>query len=162
MTTTNGIVRIGVISDTHGKIRPAALAALAGSDVILHGGDVGGQHVLDALARIAPVHAVRGNTDDPYDPNLHARLNLDLGGLSVHVSHGHELGNPTPGKLVEAYRADVVVYGHTHKALVERLGATLVVNPGSAGAARFGGAVTLARLVIHAGTSEAEIVTLVE
>lgn len=160
--TTSGILRVGIISDTHGKIRPAALEALEGSDVILHAGDVGGQHVLDMLTCIAPVHAVRGNTDDPWDPNLDVRLHMDLGGLAVHVSHGHELGSPTPGRLVEAYAADVIVYGHTHKALVTRLGTTLVLNPGSAGAARFGGAVTLARLVIEAGAAEAEIVTLVE
>jgi uncharacterized protein len=160
--TADGVVRVGLISDTHGMMRPQALKALAGSDLILHAGDVGGQHVLDALSAIAPVHAVRGNTDDPFDPNLDGRLHMAVGALSVHVSHGHELGSPTPGKLVEAYKADVIVYGHTHKALVTRLGSTLVVNPGAAGAARFGGAVSLARLTVRAGTAEAEIVTLVE
>jgi putative phosphoesterase len=76
------------------------------------------------------------------------------------VSHGHELGSPTPERLAEAYRADVIVFGHTHRAAVARVGDTLVVNPGAAGPARFGGAVTVARLRLGGGQARAEIITV--
>lgn len=152
--------RIGLISDTHGQVRRAALDALAGCDVILHAGDVGGPKVLDALRAVAPVHAVRGNVDDPYDPALQDRLDLEFDGLRVHVAHGHLLGSPTPGKLAAGSEADVVVFGHTHRAVIERVGHTLVVNPGSAGARRFGLPVTVGILTLAGGAPEAVIVEL--
>ena len=127
---------VGLIADTHGLMRPEALKALNGVDVILHAGDVGTQAVLDALWAIAPVHAVRGNVDG--DGNgLRDSLHLELDGLQIHLSHGHELGSPTPAALASRYQADVIVYGHTHRALVTHVGATLVINPGAAGPARF-------------------------
>jgi len=117
-------------------MRPEALAALSGADVILHAGDVGAPAVLDALWAIAPVHAVRGNVDLP-GAGLRDVLNLQFDGVRVHLSHGHELGSPTPAALAARYHADVIVYGHTHRPLVTHVGPTLVVNPGAAGAARF-------------------------
>jgi putative phosphoesterase len=127
---------VGLISDTHGLMRNEALAALRGAEIILHAGDVGGSHVLEALSSIAPVRAVYGNVDIP-GGLLVPSIDCELAGVRIHVSHGHELGAPTAAKLARRYQADVVVYGHTHCAAVENVGATLVVNPGAAGPARF-------------------------
>ena len=127
---------LGLISDTHGMMRPEALRALQGVELILHAGDVGQSRVLDALRAIAPVYAVSGNVDGP-GSGLRTAVDLVLDGLRVHVSHGHELGSPTPDGLAARYQADVIVYGHTHRALVTHVGPALVVNPGAAGAARF-------------------------
>jgi putative phosphoesterase len=127
---------VGLISDTHGLVRAEALRALAGVDLVLHAGDVGGGSVLDALEAIAPVRAVYGNVDMA-DQGLMAAIDCELEGVRVHVSHGHELGRPTPAALAARYSADVIVYGHTHRASVERIGAALVVNPGAAGPRRF-------------------------
>ncbi len=128
---------IGLISDTHGLMRPAALDALRGVALILHAGDVGGRAVLGDLGRLAPVRAVYGNMDDPKDPDLERAIQIAVGGVRVHVSHGHELGSPTPERLLSAYAAEVIVYGHTHKPLVHHAGSRLVVNPGAAGPRRF-------------------------
>src|SRR4029450_3983022 len=103
---------IGLISDTHGLMRPEALRALAGVELILHAGDVGGRGVLAALGKIAPVRAVIGNVDDVDDPDLVAQLDLDVANRSIHVSHGHELASPTPERLLSRYDADVIIYGH--------------------------------------------------
>ena len=152
-------MRIGLISDTHGLMRVEALAALAGVEQILHAGDVGRLSVLRELDGIAPVHAVYGNVDDPaFDLPQH--LNLTLGGVKVHVSHGHELGSPTPHALAAAYAADVLVYGHTHRQLIEVVRGRLVINPGAAGPKRFSLAPSIAILTIVNGVPSAEIVAL--
>jgi hypothetical protein len=151
---------IGLISDTHGLVRPGVFDALAGVELILHAGDLGGRPVLVELKAIAPVRAVYGNTDPLDDPPLPGELDLELDGLSIHVSHGHELGGPTPERLLEAYDADILVYGHTHKALVERSGKRLVVNPGAAGPRRFNLKPSVARLTIVEGRAGVEIVWL--
>ena len=127
--------------------------------MILHAGDVGRDAILDVLATIAPVYAVYGNTDAP-GPRLAAVVALDIGGLSVHVSHGHEVGSPTPEKLLARYSADVIVYGHTHKPLVHRAGNRLVVNPGAAGPRRFHLQPTVARLSIVNREADVELVEL--
>ena len=136
---------VGLIADTHGVIRETALRALDGVDVILHAGDVGRRSVLDALAALAPVHAVFGNVDLP-DGTLQASIDREFEGIRLHVSHGHEIGSPTPERLVERYDADVIVYGHTHRALVKQVRSTLVINPGAAGPARFNLKPSIARL----------------
>ena len=136
---------VGLISDTHGLMRPEALDALRGVDLILHAGDVGSTIVLEALAKLAPVQAVYGNVD-PTDGSLPQALDLELGGRRIHVSHGHELGSPNPERLVARYRADVIVYGHTHQAVVKTVGDALVVNPGAAGPRRFNLHPSVARL----------------
>ena len=125
-----------------------------------YAGDVGGRSVLDALERIAPVRAVYGNVDPP-DPPLYPQLQVHAGGLEIHVSHGHELGSLTPATLLDSYDADVVVYGHTHKALVHRDGGRLVVNPGAAGPRRFNLSPSVAKLTIVNGRAEVEIVEIV-
>jgi uncharacterized protein len=129
-------VLLGLIADTHGLMRPEALRALRGVDVILHAGDVGNRKVLDALGAIAPVRAVYGNVDVE-DGLLTASVDCVFDGVRVHVSHGHELGSPTPERLAAKYAADVIVFGHTHRALTQTVGSALVINPGAAGPARF-------------------------
>ena len=151
---------IGLISDTHGLMRPEALRALAGVELILHAGDVGGRGVLEALRTIAPVQAVIGNVDDVDDPDLQQQLDLTLENASVHVSHGHELGSPTPEKLLVRYSADVLIYGHTHRALMRRVGGRLVVNPGAAGPRRFDLKPSVGLLTISGANVEVEIVEL--
>ena len=153
---------IGLIADTHGMVRPDVHAALAGVDVILHAGDVGGDEVLDELALIAPVHAVLGNTDPPWTPRLIPEMVYPVGGLTIHVSHGHEVGSPTPAKLVERYPQSVLVYGHTHRQLITRVGDQLVINPGAAGPRRFKLVPSVARLRVRGDSVDAEIVDLAE
>lgn len=151
---------IGIISDTHGLVRPDVHVALAGVELILHAGDVGGDDILVELGLIAPIRAVFGNTDPPGQPGLSEAIDISVDGVSIHVSHGHELGSPTPAKLLERYAADVVVYGHTHRPLVARAGGRLVLNPGAAGPRRFDIMPSVARLTINAGQAEAELVAL--
>jgi uncharacterized protein len=152
-------VLVGLISDTHSLLRAEALAALHGAELILHAGDVGSWTVLRELGAIAPVHAVFGNTDGP-ELGLPPSFRLTLNGVRVHVSHGHELGSPTPAKLMERYPADVIIYGHTHKPLIERHGAILVVNPGAAGPRRFNLRPSVALLTIEEGSAGATLVEL--
>jgi putative phosphoesterase len=151
---------VGLISDTHGLLRASVHDALSGVDLILHAGDVGGAEILDELRIIAPVHAVYGNTDPSDDPDLQQELIIPAAGLDIHVSHGHELGSPTPAKLLAAYPQQVIVYGHTHRQLVSRADHRLVINPGAAGARRFNLEPSVARLTINAGTAEVEIVPI--
>lgn len=153
-------VRIGLISDTHGLLRPDVHEALAGVSLILHAGDVCGDEILDELALIAPVRAVFGNCDDPFDRRLVEALDVEAGGLRIHVQHGHELGRPGAAKVAAAYDADVLVYGHTHRQLIERVGPKLVVNPGAAGPQRFDLVPSVAILTIADGLAAAELVAL--
>lgn len=156
------VLQIGLISDTHGLLRPDVHRAFKGVSLILHAGDVGGDEILDELALIAPVKAVFGNCDHPDDPRLKERLDLTLGGLRIHVSHGHELGRPGSAAISAAYDADICVYGHTHRQLIERVGERLVVNPGAAGPRRFDLVPTVARLTIAGGRAGTMLVELVE
>ncbi|MDQ3996220.1 MAG: metallophosphatase family protein [Gemmatimonadota bacterium] len=151
---------IGLISDTHGLVRPDVHDALAGVELILHAGDVGGDDVLDELAAIAPVLAVSGNTDPSGNPRLAPSIERSIDGVSIHVSHGHEVGRPTPEKLLKRYAADVVVYGHTHRQLVTKSGPRWAVNPGAAGARRFDLAPSVARLTIGNGVVDVSLVAL--
>jgi putative phosphoesterase len=153
-------VLIGLISDTHGLVRPEVHTALAGVELILHAGDVGGAEIIDELALIAPVRAVYGNTDAPWDGPLVPALDLVIDGVRVHVSHGHEVGKVTPANLAKAYDADVIVYGHTHIQKVSRIGGRLIVNPGAAGLRRFNLEPSVALLTLKDGLSAVEIVPL--
>src|ERR1700681_1765946 len=141
---------LGLISDTHGLLRPGVHDALSGVELILHAGDVGGSTILDELRLIAPVKAVFGNTDPAGDPDLAEAILMNVGGMSLHVSHGHEVGSPTPARLAARYDADIVIYGHTHRQLVTRLNGRLFVNPGAAGPRRFKLSPSVARLTISA------------
>ena len=151
---------IGLISDTHGLLRAGVHQALAGVGLILHAGDVGGHEIVDELKMIAPVKAVHGNVDPDDDPTLPPAVTLEVGGLMIHMSHGNELGSPTPQKLFAVYAADVIVYGHTHRALVQRSGSRLTVNPGGAGPLRFGLPPSVAILTIVEGEAEVDIIEI--
>lgn len=132
-------MRVGLISDTHGLLRASALSALDGVDVILHAGDVGDPDILVELGAIAPVHAVSGNTDGfTVRAQVQERVELELEGWRVLLTHGHELGSPDAARLHAAYpEAHVVVYGHTHVPRVDVHEGALIINPGAAGPARF-------------------------
>jgi putative phosphoesterase len=151
---------IGLISDTHGLVRPEVHTALAGVELILHAGDVGDDAILDELELIAPVRAVYGNTDAPGNPRLSGSIDVTIDRVRIHVSHGHEIGAPTPAKLLAAYSADVIVYGHTHRQLIVSENERLVVNPGAAGQRRFDLVPSVARLTIADGVPEATLVDL--
>ena len=152
---------VGLIADTHGLLRPGVLKAFAGVDLIVHAGDVGGPAVLSALSAIAPVEAVYGNVDDAHDPMLVGERTIPVGGLILHVSHGHELGSPTPERVRARYAGDILVFGHTHRAVVVRDGpGRLVVNPGAAGPKRFDLQPSVARLTVMSGVAEVEVIPL--
>lgn len=147
---------IGLISDTHGKARAAALDALRGAVWILHAGDIGSPDVLDALGQIAPVHAVRGNNDSgPWAEPLPLSMTLSWQGTRLHLVHDlHDL-------VLDPVRSgiSVVVSGHSHKPSVEQRDGVLFVNPGSAGPRRFSLPVAVARIEMVAG-AEAKILLL--
>ena len=134
-------MRLGVISDTHGLLRVEVLEVFEGVDHILHCGDVGDWDVIVELQALALVTAVYGNVDDL---EIRAKLpqvaEVELDGFRIVVTHGDQLGSPTPAKLHEAFPgAEIIVYGHTHKPLLELVDKTVtVMNPGGAGAPRFG------------------------
>jgi uncharacterized protein len=133
-------VRLGIIADTHGLLRPEVFAAFEGVDHILHGGDVGPPALLTELEAIAPVTAVYGNTDGW---ELRARLpqvaTLELDGFRIVVTHGDQFGSPTPEALHAAFpEAEIIVFGHTHRPLLTLVDVVVtVMNPGGAGARRF-------------------------
>ncbi|MEN9509780.1 MAG: hypothetical protein RLZZ621_2343 [Gemmatimonadota bacterium] len=153
---------IGLISDTHGLVRPEVFAALDGVSQIFHAGDVGPADVLAELSAIAPVRAVYGNTDAPGRPDLAERIEDVIDGVRIVVTHGHEIsGGPTPPKLVTAYpNADVIVYGHTHQQLVVKAARRVVVNPGAAGPRRFKLQPCVAKLYIHRGQADVQLIPL--
>lgn len=153
---------IGIISDTHGLMRPEVFEHFEGVDHILHAGDVGNPAILAELEALAPVTAVWGNTDG-WD--VRARVpevaRLSLGGAEIVVVHGQQYGSPTPEKVAAEHPgADLVVFGHSHQPVVERVGRTLAVNPGSAGPRRFSLPVSLALATIEGGAVAARLVTL--
>ena len=145
-------IEVGLISDTHGKMRPEALMALAGCAVIFHAGDVCSEAVLEDLASVAPCHAVAGNCDA--DPSLPLTYQQEVGGVRFLIHHGHL---PVD---VARFRPQVVVTGHTHVPKIERAGDVLYVNPGSAGPRRFNLPVTVARVTIRGGQAEARLIPL--
>lgn len=150
-------IEVGLISDTHGLLRPEALEALRGVSLILHAGDVGGAEILDRLATIAPVHAVRGNTDTgAFGRSLPEEDLIEVGGIRIHLAHGHlplRIDPKTAGARIE-------VSGHTHRPVIERDGGRLRINPGSAGPRRFSLPISLARLTINNGEPEARLVEI--
>lgn len=157
-----GARRIGLVSDTHGMFRPELHRALDGVELILHAGDVGPDEILSQLEMIAPVQAVCGNTDAPGRRRLREALDLTIDGVRIHVSHGHEVGSPNPERLTARYDADVIVYGHTHRQLVARVGEQLVVNPGAAGARRFNLEPSVAVLTIADGRADVALLPLAD
>jgi hypothetical protein len=145
---------VGVIADTHGYMDPRLAAVFAGVEAIVHAGDVGSLHVLDVLRAIAPVHAVYGNNDEKLGGlGLRLHEDFDLAGVRFHLVHQLPHACPEP-------HARVVVYGHSHRALVERRDGRLYVNPGAAGRAGFHRVQTVALLTIDGGDVDARIVEL--
>lgn len=150
-------MRVGVIADTHRLVRPEALAALAGSELIVHAGDVGGPEVLDALRKIAPVVAVRGNNDR--GPWAHALAETEIvhaGGVRLYVIHDVAAMDLDPVTVGFA----AVIAGHSHKPCCEERGGVLWFNPGSAGPRRFKLPIAIGRLEIALGGVSGEIVEL--
>ena len=150
-------MRVGLISDTHGLLRPEALRYLAGSDLIIHGGDIGAPTVLEALEAIAPVTAVRGNNDvEAWAARIPEARTLDLAGVRIHVIH--DLAALPNDPAVEGVH--VVVSGHSHQPRVFERGGVLYVNPGSAGPRRFKLPISAGELRICAGRVQAGLETL--
>jgi putative phosphoesterase len=150
-------VILGVISDTHGLLRPEAVEALRGSDRILHAGDVGAHGILEVLAQIAPVTAVRGNVDtEPWARALPKTEVVEAGGVSVFILHS--LGQLDLKPEAAGFR--VVVYGHSHQPEIVEKNGILYFNPGSAGPRRFNLPVSVGKLAIEAGKVRAELVGL--
>ncbi len=149
--------RVGVVSDTHGLIRPEALDALRDSDLIIHCGDIGGPTVLDALRTLAPVRAIRGNNDKGgWACDLPTHDVVEVGNHAIYVLHN--LAELDLDPATAGFTA--VVSGHSHKPMIEERGKILFVNPGSAGPRRFRLPVTLATLALRSGRCEARIVEL--
>ncbi|HEU5039184.1 MAG TPA: metallophosphoesterase family protein [Gemmatimonadales bacterium] len=133
-------MRLGIIADTHGLLRPEVFEAFAGVDHILHAGDVGPPALLDELCAIAPVTAVYGNTDGlELCTRLPQVARVELDGFTIVVTHGDQFGSPTPEKLHAAFPdAEILVFGHTHRPLLTLVDVVVtVMNPGGAGARRF-------------------------
>lgn len=136
---------VGLISDTHGLLRPEALEALRGSRYIVHAGDIGDPAILEALSRLAPVTAVRGNNDTgPWARRLRDTALLEAGGVRIYVLHDLKALEVEP--RAEGFQA--VVAGHSHKPAESRRNGVLYVNPGSAGPRRFSLPVSVARLLV--------------
>jgi len=148
-------MRIGLISDTHGLLRPQALAALQGVDRIIHAGDIGNAQILEALAAIAPVDAVRGNNDKgSWAEAVPHNLTLTFDGVAIHLLHDlKELKGTLPP-------VRVVIAGHSHKPMVREEQGVLLVNPGSAGPRRFNLPVSVGFLAVDAGQVTATITHL--
>lgn len=149
--------RVGVLSDTHGLLRPEALDALKGSDLIMHAGDIGSEAIIPALEKIAPVKAIRGNVDNgAWARRFPLTEALELAGVALYSYHGHlelEL-DPAAGGF------DVVIQGHSHKPFIKTEKDVLYLNPGSAGRKRFSLPVSLAKLTLRDGQAEAELIYL--
>lgn len=147
-------MRLGIISDTHGLLRPEVFEVFKEVDRIIHAGDIGSLDLLTELEAIAPVLAVYGNTDD-FDvrARVPAIIEQRIEGLDFVILHGDQLGSPTPEKAHAAFpRADVIVYGHTHKPLLTTVDLTVtVMNPGGAGARRFNLPASVGIMELEAG-----------
>ncbi|MBP5947773.1 MULTISPECIES: metallophosphoesterase family protein [unclassified Pseudomonas] len=150
-------MKTAIISDTHGLLRPEALTAIQGCDLILHAGDIGSPEILDRLSQIAPVQAVRGNNDLnlPWAANIPDHLSLDLNGWQTLLIH--DIAD-VPAHLAANIR--LIITGHSHKPLIEWRDNRLYLNPGSAGRRRFKLPVTLALLDVRADALEPQLIHL--
>lgn len=150
---------VGVISDTHGLLRPEAIEALRGSDRILHAGDVGDPKILETLARIAPVNAIRGNIDtEPWARTLPESEVVETGDISIYMLHNLSQLDLKP----EAAGFRVVLHGHSHKPNIEEKNGVLYFNPGSAGPRRFHLPVSVGKLIIQSGKVRAELIEILK
>jgi len=148
---------LGVISDTHGLLRPEALELLRGSQAIIHAGDVGDPAILEQLSAIAPVTAVRGNIDTSAWARKLPQTNvLEIGGRSIYVLHNVDELDLDPA--VAGFAA--IIFGHSHKPLIEQRKGVLFFNPGSAGPRRFSLPISLGRITISKAGMKPELLTL--
>jgi putative phosphoesterase len=153
----NNTHRIGVISDTHGMLRPEALEALEGCERIIHAGDVGESSILRQLSEVARVEAVRGNVDiEPWANHLPETLVVEVGDAALYVLHDLAMLDLDPA----AASIDAVIYGHSHKPDVDHKDGVMYLNPGSAGPRRFHLPVTVAIVTVKGRQVDAEIVQL--
>ena len=155
-------MRLAIISDTHGLLRPEIFEHLEGVDHIIHAGDLGPRDLLAELEAFAPVTCVWGNTDGM---DLRERVpetaRVTLGGVEAAVMHGHQFGSPTQRAVAASLPgADLVVFGHSHRPLIEYVGATLAVNPGSAGPRRFNLPATMVVATVEDGRVEPCLISL--
>jgi putative phosphoesterase len=149
-------ILIGIVSDTHGLVRPQVPDLLRGCDLIVHAGDVGGEDVLNALADIAPVRAVRGNTDHgPWAATLPETEVVEAGSLHLYVLHDISRFDLDPSALFQ-----VVVFGHSHKPAAYRHAGVLYLNPGSIGPRRFRLPISLALLRVRGGVISPEFIEI--
>ena len=155
MSATDETLHIGVISDTHGLLRPWAIEQLQGCDAILHAGDIGTPAVVDELRAIAPLTIIRGNIDKWADdlPDIEA---FELGGRYIYMLHDLKTLDVDPA----AGGFDIVVSGHSHQPEIERRDGVLYLNPGSAGPRRFSLPIAMARLTLSVAGADATIVTM--
>ena len=151
------VLTIGVISDTHGLLRPEAINELAGADHILHAGDVGNPAILHRLREIAPLTAIRGNVDVAgVCGELQATEAVQLGGCLFYLVHSLQDLDINPS----AAGVSIVVYGHSHRPEILERDGIVYLNPGSAGPRRFDLPVTLAKVTVVGGAVQAQIVAL--
>lgn len=145
--------KIGILSDTHGLLRPEIVQALQGCEAILHGGDINKQKLLDELEKIAPIYAVRGNNDKEWAEKLPETLTIELFGVHIFMVHNKKkIPVAVSQRIMDGESdIDIIVYGHSHKYEEKRIGAQLWLNPGSCGPRRFTQPVTMALLEIEEG-----------
>ena len=143
-------IKIGVLSDTHGLLRPAVLEVLRSCDCILHGGDINKPEILDTLRSIAPLYVVRGNNDREWAEDLPQSLTVTLGGVPFFMVHNKK---DVPADLGDAR---VVVFGHSHRYLEQRRDGRLWLNPGSCGRRRFDQEITMAVVTVDDGALRVE------
>jgi hypothetical protein len=150
-------LRVGLVADTHGLLRPAARAFLVGCDYIVHGGDIGAAEILDELAALAPLTAVRGNNDtQPWAAHLPATELIRVGGIFFYVIHDLTQLEIDP----EAAGVRVVVSGHSHRPKIEQRGNVLYVNPGSCGPRRFTLPISIGEIIVSGNAARARLVDL--
>ncbi len=151
------MIRVGLISDTHGLLRPQAVAALQGCDFIVHGGDIGDSAILDALRAMAPLTVVRGNNDrEPWARTIAETELLKVGGVLLYAIHDLSRIDIDPAGA----QVRVVISGHSHKPKIEERGGVLYVNPGSAGPRRFTLPIAVAELLVDGDAVTARIIEL--
>jgi uncharacterized protein len=154
---TNSELRVGIISDTHGLLRPEAGAFLAGCDYIIHGGDIGGPEILEELALMAPLISVKGNNDtQPWAARLRETELIRVGNIFVYVIHNLAELDIDPA----AAGVRVVVCGHSHKPVVEERNGILYVNPGSCGPRRFNLPISAGEITVSGSAVRARLVNL--
>lgn len=150
---------IGVISDTHGLVRPEVYEAFAGVELILHAGDIGSVDVILELEPIAPVKAVVGNVDTDLLQRFEEKIAFQIANRTVHLQHiPHDI--PEENKVADGPINEIFIFGHSHKPMNRQVGTALYFNPGSAGPRRFNLPITVGRLTLDANNVTGKIISL--